>query len=220
MTETSLFQEVAEDLERQRLEELWKRYGKFVVAGAVAALLGAAIFSGWQSWRTEHHQRTTGALIEILRQEDTTSGKEIAALEDFAAHNPHENQAMIALLRAAAIAAQQDNTEKARDLYGRIEAFPDSGDSRPFIQFATLMDVRSQMETGDAAKLQDRMTPLTQADAPWRFTARETQGYLALRAGDKAKAQKIFTDLSQDANAPQSLSERAADLARYLGSTP
>ena len=49
-----LFQEVDEDVRRERYQELWKRYGNFVVAGAVLIVasylykgaLGVAVFTG------------------------------------------------------------------------------------------------------------------------------------------------------------------------------
>jgi hypothetical protein len=83
-------------------------------------------------------------------------------------------------------------------------------------QLADLLSVRAQLDSGDPAVLDKRLQVLAADGAPWRYTAMEFQAFLALRAGDKGKARKIFTQLSQDSGAPDSLSARAADMLRYL----
>ncbi|MEK9645475.1 MAG: tetratricopeptide repeat protein, partial [Alphaproteobacteria bacterium] len=40
-----IFREVDEELRQDRVEKLWKQYGKFVIAAAVLIVLGAA---GWK----------------------------------------------------------------------------------------------------------------------------------------------------------------------------
>jgi hypothetical protein len=70
------------------------------------------------------------------------------------------------------------------------------------------------MDSGDAAALSQRLQPLTFEKGAWRFSAMEDEGYLALKMNDKEKAKKIFTELSQNASVPKSISARATDLLR------
>jgi len=214
MTHDNLFQEVEEDLERQKLEALWKRYGGLIIAGAVAIVLATGAITTWHSWRAKKEQEATAGLIAIINQAKPDPDKQIAALESFAQQGTNKTQAVFARLYAAADAAKEGKRDQALQLYDVVAA--DTKTDPAFRQFADLMAVQMQMDSADPAALSQRLQALTAPDAPWRFTAMEYQGYLALRANDKAKARQIFTALSQDASAPHSLSERAGDMMRLL----
>src|ERR1700722_11327491 len=109
-----IFQEIDEDLERQRMEALWKRYGGWIIAAAVIVVLGTASYTAWQSWRTGQDQKATAGLIDILANASTAdSDKEIATLESFADKNHGETQAIFAQLHAASLAAKNSDTKKA-----------------------------------------------------------------------------------------------------------
>jgi hypothetical protein len=209
-----IFQEIDEDLERQRMEALWKKYGGWIIAAAAIVVLGTASYTAWGSWRTGQDQKATSALIDILAKPPAESDKEIAALQSFAAQNHGDTQGTFAQLHAASLAAKNNDPKKAVEIYDAI-----AGDTKAdpaFRQLADLFSVQAQMDTGDPVSLQKRLQPLLADNAPWRFSAMEMDAFLALRAGDKAKAKQLFTELSQDASAPQSIVARATDMARFL----
>ena len=79
-----------------------------------------------------------------------------------------------------------------------------------------MRSVELQLATGSPDDLSMRLELTSKADSPWRFTALSYRGYLALRTGDRNKARDIFTSISQDAEAPETLSHRARDMANYL----
>ncbi len=215
MTEHNIFQEIEEDMERQKMEALWKRYGVFVIAGALAAVLITGGITAWRSWNTERDQRATAAFIDIVKNAGSDQAKEIDALESFAQKNHGDAQATFAQLHAAALAVANGNKDKAVQIYDSIAS--DHKANSAFRQLADLLAVQAQIDSGNPAALEKRLQPLLAENAPWRFTAMEYDGYLALRTGDKAKAKQIFTELAQNASAPQSLSARAADMQRYIG---
>lgn len=214
MTHDNLFQEVQEDLERQRIEDLWKRYGGWVILGAAALVLGVAGYNLWTGHTELKHQHATGDLAAIIEGVKTDDAKQIEQLQIFANLNHGQAQATLAELHAAALAAKQDDKAPAIKMYDAVAA--DAKADHAFRQLADLMSVELQLGSGDAAGLQTRLQPLMGAAEPWRYSAMELSGYLALRTGDKAKAKQMFTDLAEDASAPKSLSARAADMLRLL----
>ncbi len=214
MTHENLFKEVEDDLERQRYEDLWKRYGIWVAAAALALVFGTAGYNFWQGHTQEVHQQATGKLTEILAQNKAEPAKQIEALENFAASSKGTTQATFAQLHAAAEAAKNDKKDQAIKIYDAVAA--DEKADHAFRQLADLLSVQLQLDSGDTAALQKRLQPLMGDKEPWRFSALEYSGYLALRSGDKIKAKELFTRLSQDASAPKSLSARAADMVRFL----
>jgi hypothetical protein len=142
------------------------------------------------------------------------AGKSIEKLQKFAAENRATTFAALAELRAGALAAEQNDKVKAVTFFDAAAA-EEKADAA-FRQLGDLLSVQMQMDAGDPATLSGRLEPLTVEHAPWRFSAMEDQGYLALRTGDKNRARQIFTLLSQDATVPQSIGARAKDIARSL----
>ena len=214
MTEHNIFDEIKEDMERQKWEALWKNYGNYVLFLAVAIVLATAGFTVYHSWRTEKNQNTTAALMEIMKGSDNDRTKQIAALEAFAEKNHGDTQAAFAELHAADFTALSGNKEKAVQIYDTVAG--DRSVDLAFRQLADLLSIQLQMDTAPAAVLEKRLQPLLAENAPWRFTAMEFEGYLAYQSGDKEKAKQVFTELAQNASAPQTLAARANDMLRYV----
>jgi hypothetical protein len=218
MTEPDIFQEAQDDFERQRLDAMWKKYGGWVIAAALALVLGTAVSTAYRSTQAEKEQRLTVQLLDASKP-DGNALKTIDQLQKFADSSAGTNQAAFALLRAGALAAEQNDKVKAAKFYDAAAA--DQGADPAFRQLGDLLSVQMQMDSGDPAQLSSRLDPLAADHAAWRYSAREAQGYLAIRASQKDASQKerarqIFTTLSQDANTPQSMAARAADIARSL----
>ena len=81
---------------------------------------------------------------------------------------------------------------------------------------ASLLSVQQQAGGGDPKALSLRLAPLSTDANPWRFSARELDGLLASRAGDKARAKTLFQQLADDKDAPAGLRARAAELAAFF----
>jgi hypothetical protein len=213
MTESSLFQEIEEDLQRQKLEALWKRYGHYIIAGAAAIVLATALYSGWKSWRTYSEQKASDGLLALIEGKAPDKDKQIESLESFARAHPGISQAALAHLRAASIALKDGKTEKGIAIYdvmandATVETF--------FRQLADLLSVQAQLDIGDPVALQARLQPLV-ADSPWRVSAKEYTALLALRVGDKEKARTLYMELSNDTNAPPSIIRRSKEMASWL----
>jgi hypothetical protein len=214
MTQDNIFQEVQEDLDRQKLAALWKRFGWLAIVLALCIVLGTAGYNFWNARKIAKNQEATGQLIELLGEVGADPAGQIAALEAFASHYKKQTQAIIAELHVAAYAAKLRDDEKAMRIYDAIAG--DEKTDPAFRQLADLLAVKMQLDSGDPAALQRRLQPLMAADAPWRYSAMESSAFLALRARDKDTAKKLFTQLSKDPKVPQSMSDRAADIARYL----
>jgi len=48
LSEDALFREIEEDLQRDRMAQLWKRYGSWVIALAVVIVIAGAAREGWR----------------------------------------------------------------------------------------------------------------------------------------------------------------------------
>ncbi len=213
MTEHNIFDEAKEEYERQKMEALWKQYGIWVVIVALGIVLATATSTAYRSWKIDHDQKITNDFVAAAKP-GADNAKSITALQQFADANGGTNQAAFALLKAGALAADQNDNAKAVTLFDKVEA--DDKADIAFRQLGTLLSVEAQLDSGDITALDARLQPLAVIDATWHYSALQDEGYLAIRAKDTAKAKEIFTILSQDARAPQSIMTRASDILRSL----
>ena len=51
-----IFQEVDEEVRRDRFNKFWKEYGAYVIAAAVALVLGTAASVGWREYNAQRQQ--------------------------------------------------------------------------------------------------------------------------------------------------------------------
>jgi hypothetical protein len=212
-TEHTLFQEVQADIERQKLEAFWKQYGVLVIIAAIAVVLATAGVTAYRSWHLSRNEHLTAELLTAGKP-PTGKPRSIEALQKFVDANPGTQQADFALLQAGAAAVDQDDKPKAISFFDAVAQ--DATADRAFRQLGDLLSVQLQLDSGDAEKLSERLQPLTEELQPWRYSALEAQGYLALRGNNTAKARQIFSDLSQDARTPPSIAARASDILRSL----
>lgn len=214
MNEQGFLQEIEEDLARQRLEALWKKYGKFIITIALTIVLGTAAGTGWKTYTHDKQLRITSELLGIVEDMKLGKTEKIASLEKYAKENAGDAKTALAKLTAASLALEANDMPKALALYNEIAA--DTKADPFFRQLGDLLAVQTQLDEGDIAALEKRLTPLMDKDAAWRFTAREYAGYLAIRAGDKEKAKKIFTELKNLPDVPNEVARRAMELVQWL----
>jgi len=209
-----IFKEVDEDLRRENLEKLWKKYGKAGIALALAAVLGVAGFQAWQVYDRQQREAQSdqfAAALATARGGDPAAAA--AALGEMSDPDGGGYGGLAALERARLLADSGD-TDGAVALWDQIAA--DSGLGPAFRSVATLLSVMHQIEQGDPAALRARLEPLAAADQAFRGSALELMAVLAMRAGDKAAASDLYARISDDRELPTSLRARAAQMLAAL----
>jgi hypothetical protein len=213
---SDIIREVDEELRRENWENLWKKYGKYIVAAALAVVIGTAAVMGWRAYdhnrRMEAGDRFAAAITEAENTSDPAQAADILAA--YVSEAP-TGYATLARLREAKLRADAGDRDAAIALYDAIAS--DSAVERLFRDLATLYSVRMQIEEGDPSTLNSRLLPLAADDSPWRYSARELQAVVDLRSGDTAAAREMFTRLADDANAPDSLRTRATEMLHAMG---
>jgi len=118
---SDIFREIDEELRRDNLLKLWSRYGRYIVAVAVFALVVAGGIVAWRdhqrSERLAQSARYAGALA-LARD-----GKEADAVKVFAAINREGGgYALLASFEEAALLAKSGDRAGAAAAYDRIAA--------------------------------------------------------------------------------------------------
>jgi len=210
-----IFREVDEDLRRDNLEQLWKKYGRFLIALAVVAVLSVAGVQAWRAFDESRRQDLSDRFATALAMAET--GDTAAALNSLAelADPGGGGYGGLAALQRARILSETGALDEAIAIWDRVAADSDLGPG--FRSAATLLSVMNQIDQGDPATLRGRLEPLAADDAPFRGTARELMAVLALRTGDRAAARELYTKIADDREAPAGLRARATQMLAALG---
>jgi len=211
---SDIFQEVDEEVRRERLMQLWKRYGNFVIAAVVILVLGVGAWRGYQWWEAKKAAEAGAAFDSAVELADTGKPAEAeAAFARLASQGPATYR-VLARIREAAILAQRD-PKAAVAAYDAIANDGSAGKS--FQDLAAIRAASLLVDTAPLAEMAQRLEPLTKPDSPFRHSARELLALAAFKAGDKVAAKKWFDMIESDPETPQSLRGRIDILMTLSG---
>jgi hypothetical protein len=214
---SEFIREVDEAVRREQWLQLWQRYGSYVIAAAVAVVLGSTVGVGWRTW--QQNQRLEEARRYTEAQELLREAKPAEAASAFAAlaEDSSSGYRVLARLRAAEAQAEAGDRAAAR---AALEGLASDDDAAPvYRSLGGLLAAQQQFaeaETPASAEL----GPLTGSDAPWRYSALELQALAQMQDGDTAAARQTLDDLLADPLTPPDLARRAAELLAFLGGPP
>lgn len=207
---SDIFREIDEELRRDNLQQLWARYGKYVIGLALVAVVVTAAVMGWREYQSRQRQAEGvryAAALDLVRQ-----GKNAEAADAFGAlaQGASGGRAALARLEQAAAKVQAGDTDGAILVYDGL-AFDASADPI-FRDIATLLAARYMLDKGDPTTVMTRLQPLTNAASPWHGLALELTAAAEMKAGDKAKARADFETLAKDNSVSQGVRQRAAEI--------
>jgi hypothetical protein len=204
----SFIDEVTEEVRRDRLFAMFRKYGWIGVL-AVVAIVGGAAYTEWSKARSEARAQAFGDAV--LDAVDLGAPEDRAAA--LAAVPADGGQAALKELMLATDAG----ADKAAALAALDAVIADSAQPEVYRDLATL---RRVMVAGADQPLADRRAALEAMSAPgraFRTLAQEQLAYLLIEDGKKDEAIAALTALMQDQEAPAGLRNRAGQMITALG---
>lgn len=207
----SFIDEVTEEVRRDRLFLMLRRYGWIGIL-LVVVIVGGAAFNEWRKAQAEAEAQAFGdALMAGLSAETpearrvalagiSTSGERVAVLNLLLASDPTED-------KAASLAAL--------DTVAADATLP--------VLWRDLAQLRRVMVAGADMPLADRraaLAPMAEAGRPYRTLAAEQLAYLLAEEGKAEEAIAALQSLIEDQEAPGGLRSRAAQMIVALGGEP
>lgn len=212
-----IFQEVDEDLRKDRFEQIWKDYGRYAVAAAIAIVIAVGGWKAWEFYTISERQKLSHQYEVAARLLAEGKKSDASALFAGLAKKSDGSYGLLAQLQRAAIIAEGGDISGAVSIYDQIAA--DSSNTQMVRDAAVLFSVTWRVDQPDAnlGELKQRLQPLIDRKSQWRFSAAELTGVIALREGDRAAARKVFQGLADDPDAPPSMRARATQILTVLG---
>jgi hypothetical protein len=207
-TMADIFDEITEELKRDRTQEMWTKYGKYIIAAAVAVVGGVALSQGYGVWTKIQSEASASAYNMAIQSENVSTALETAlpSLTD--------GYGMLAKFSLAAAKAEAGDAIGAEQDY--LSLSTDKSVDPLYQQAALLLSVMSAGDGADTAELQGRLAPLVGAAGAWQGLALELSAALDLRAGNVGNAKTKLEQILALSEIPADLRQRAARLASML----
>ncbi|HTG39518.1 tetratricopeptide repeat protein [Sphingomonas sp.] len=207
--------EVDEELRRDQLMGFWTRYGRIV---AVVVVLALVALGGWFYW--QHRQNVQAGeqgvaydkVLEDLAADRTDAVK--APLAELAASDVEGYRAMARFVEGDVL-LKNDDLKGAAAKFAGIAA--DTSLARPYRDLALIRQTAAEYDTLPPAQVVDRLKGLAVKDSAWFGSAGEMVAVAYVRMNRPADAGKLFGEIAGTENVPETIRQRAVQMAGLLG---
>lgn len=200
--------EINREMREDRWRALWKRYGAYAVAAAVAVVLLVAGRQGLVTWQEAGRTDAANSYLAALESDNLTA---LEALAD----EGGEGYPMLARFQIAVRLVEAGDAQAAEQAYLAIA--DDGGIEQSYRDAALLLSVMNAGPGATVSEREERLAPLANGDSPWRFMAHELLIGLALEAGDIAAAKERALQLRDIGNLPADVEQRLRLIEVVLG---
>jgi len=202
----SLLREVEEELRREQMQKIWKRYNGLILGAAVLIVLAVAGYKLLENHRITAAE-TAGA--EFAAAENLSDQKKKDDAEKAFKTIAESGPAGYAALAKLQLAGAQAKEGKSADAVATYDALAKQTGADDLLKsFAQLQAASLRMADADYEEIQNRLTPLIAEDAPFAKSARELLGVAAYKAKKFDEARKYLEPLLIDPNVADDMQER------------
>ena len=211
----TFLREVDENLRRDQLRDVAKKYGAWIAAAVV--LLLAAV-GGWIYWQ-DRQAKAAAQYSEVLAQIYTDIGAGKVAnvpqrLDALAAESSGALKAS-AMLARAAVAVEQNDRAAATAKFHQVAADDDL--PQPYRDLGLIRATAMEFDTIRPEQVIARLQPLTKPGNPWFGSAGELTAMALIKQGKKLEAGRLFAAIAADQQVPDSIRARSVQIAGTLG---
>ena len=211
----TFIKEVEENLRRDRMQDFFQSYGKWLALGVVLFLAAVGGWIYWQEQRkreaSEQSEQLHSLLTDLAAGRNQTVPQRVDQLEK--SHSDVVRAS--AMLTDAAVALEQNNRSAAIAKYREIAN--DKGVAQSFRDVATVRLTALEFDTIKPEEVVTRLQPMAKAGHPWFGSAGEMTALALMKQNKNAEAGRLFAAIAADSQVPSSIRSRAVQVAGTLG---
>jgi len=214
VSDESLFREVDEEVRKEQIAKIWKRYGNVFVGLSIGIVVAVAGLKGWQYWQRMQAENAGSAYFAAATlQEDKQTEQALAAFEALA-KGSHTGYATLARFRVADALAAEGKRDEAVKAYDALAA--DSSLDKSLRDAARVRAAYLLADTASANALTKRLSGLDAKDSPWRDTVNEIIAVASYRAGDYGDADRRMNEVMASPDLTSAARQRAQIFLQVL----
>ena len=167
MSDSAAFHEVDEAVRQDELKLWWKRWGTWVVAGAVLVIVVVAGLVGWRQYDASRRGEASAAYSQALAKIESDRPAALAELNRQADGAPEPYRSLAALAAAQLLDKPEDQIAALQAVSARLP--PELSD------LALVIAGYRSVDSGRIDGLQGTLAPLAQSDRPFHASVIELQ---------------------------------------------
>ena len=211
-----IFQEVDEEVRRERLNKLWQRYGHYIIAACLLVVVAVAAWRGYEWWETKKAVEAGAAFEQAVTLAEAGKHQEAEAAFAKLAADGTAGYRLLARLREAAELARTDR-KAAIKAYDEIAVDRSVGQ---VIQDLAALRVSFLLVDGSSyGDMRARLEPLAAPDRAFRHSARELLALSAWKGGDMGAARQWTDMIITDPQTPSGARSRAEVLSELIAAS-
>ncbi len=208
-----IFQEVDEEVRRERLQKLWQRYGNFIIAGCILIVVGVGAWRGYEWWQNKKAGEAGVAFENAVMLAQAGKHQEAEAAFAKLASDGTAGYRTLSRLREAAELASTDKNAAVK-AYDEIAADKSVGPA--IAQLAAVRAGYLLVDTAPYSEMRSRLEPVTAADKVYRHSARELLALSAWKSGDAGAVKEWTGMIIGDPRSPEGTRSRAEVLSELI----
>jgi len=194
-----ILREIEEDIRRERLDRLWARFGKAMVAASIAIVAVTIVVVVVQNHRQSVAMEKTATFIKGVDRINIEDYKGAIPVFDELAQESSSSYYGLAMLRKAQAQKGLKDTAGAATTYQELASHEGH-----FSDLATML-----------APQKDKLIE-PKKDSPFYYSQREWKGWQLMEQGKKDDAAGQFAALYEDESAPYSMRERLYEVLHQI----
>lgn len=209
MSDSAAFQEVDDAVRQDDIKLWWKRWGTWVVAGAVVVVVAAAGMVGYRQYDASQRAQASVVYSTALAKIGQDNAAARAELNKQAESAPEPYRSLAALAAAQLLDKPDEQVAALDAVSAKLPA-----------ELSDLALVIAGFRSADGGKFDAavaRLDPLANPDRPFHTSVTELQGLAAARKGDLKRARELWTAITKDTTAPQGAQQRAQSMLTFYG---
>jgi hypothetical protein len=215
-SDAAFLREVDEELRRDQLAGFGRRFGLWVAAAIVGALI---LFAGFLWWQ-HHRAQVAGEQSERLGEAyNAMAAKQFAkadpVLTALATGGTPGNRALAIFTQGDQLLLQKNDAKGAAAKFASVAN--DDGIAKPFRDLALIRQTAIEFDTLKPGVVVERLRPLATRDGPWLGSAGEMVAAAYLKQGRRDLAGRMFAQIAQSNDVPPTLRQRSVQMAGVLG---
>jgi hypothetical protein len=211
----TFIREVDENLRRDQARDFARSYGGWLIGAMILLLAGIGGYLYWQNRQQEQAGTQSEQLSQIITDIGDGNLATVPARLDAMAAKGDDAYRASALLTRAALAIQQRDMKLAAAKYKEIAA--DDGLPQPYRDVAVIRGTAIEFDTIKPEEVVARLQPLAKPGNPWFGSAGEMTAMALVKQNRTAEAGRLFAQIAADKAVPETIRNRAVQIAGSLG---
>ena len=209
MSDSAAFHEVDDAVRQVDMKLWWKRWGSWVVGGAVVAVVAVTGMVGYRQYDAAQRATASAAYSAALAKIGQDNAAARAELNKQAESAPAPYSWLAALAAAQLLDKPEEQAAALEAVSARLP--PELSD------LALVIAGFRSVDGGKLDAVVARLDPLATPDRPFHASVTELQALAAARKNELKRARELWTAIVKDPASPQGAQQRAQAMLTYYG---